>query len=251
MKESRRKQIETLVAERQSVTMQELCDTFGVSMNTIRSDVASLVSSGAVEKIYGGIRVKERKQVPLFTSRTMRYPEHKLAIAQAAAQLIEDRDILYIDAGTTTMHILDYLDPNKQVTIVTSSLPVIIKAYENPNINLVVLPGMYNRRTNILIDDSTPKHLSRYQHTKAFLGVSSLSDNGSLGVSSYLEHDLKHTAMTRSQHSILLTDSSKLGETNLLSYGTIQDMSLIITDSNMPEHFLALCRESSVPVKQV
>ena len=69
MKDDRRKQIEALVARRETVTMEELREEFGVSMNTIRSDVAYLADTGAVEKVYGGVRALQRQEVPLFTQR--------------------------------------------------------------------------------------------------------------------------------------------------------------------------------------
>ena len=71
MKEDRRKRMGELVAQRQSMTMEQLVEYFGVSMNTVRADVAYLVKTGAVEKIYGGVRAAEHKQVPLFASRAM------------------------------------------------------------------------------------------------------------------------------------------------------------------------------------
>ena len=49
MKESRRKQIESLLAERRSISMHELCEALNVSMNTVRADVSSLVREGVVE----------------------------------------------------------------------------------------------------------------------------------------------------------------------------------------------------------
>ena len=70
MKDDRRKRIEALVSQRDTVTMEELRDAFGVSMNTVRSDVAYLVGAGAVEKIYGGVRAVQRQEAPLFTQRT-------------------------------------------------------------------------------------------------------------------------------------------------------------------------------------
>ena len=69
MRDGRMKQIEALVARRETVSMEELRRTFGVSMNTIRADVAKLVEGGAVEKVYGGVRAVRKQEVPLFTHR--------------------------------------------------------------------------------------------------------------------------------------------------------------------------------------
>ena len=175
MKEERRKQMGDLVARVQRLSMEQLRDHFGVSMNTIRADVAYLVQTGAVEKVYGGVRAAEYKQVPLFESRALEHAAHKRRIAAAAADLIDDRDIIFIDAGTTTMHLLDYLSKNKHITVVTASLYVIHQAAAMDNVTLIVLPGTANRRTNALGDVGTLEYLSRYRFNKAFMGVSGIS----------------------------------------------------------------------------
>ena len=65
MRDNRRKEIAAYIARRQSVTMQELCETFHVSMNTIRADVAFLEEAGTVEKVYGGVRAIMQQEIPL------------------------------------------------------------------------------------------------------------------------------------------------------------------------------------------
>lgn len=252
MKEMRRRKIEELVNARQTVSMQELCDTFGVSINTIRADVASLVQAGVIEKIYGGVSAKiQPKAVALFTVRTGQFVAEKRAIARRAAALIQEGDVVFLDAGTTTMYILPEVSPELSFTLVTHSIPIVMQAMELPNVKLIVLPGLHNRRTNALLDGSTPEYLSRYQLTKAFMGVSALAANGTLGVSSYPEYLMKQTAIQRSQKRYLLTDSSKLGESGLLSYGTVEQMDQILTDRAMAPEFIALCREKGVSIERV
>lgn len=169
MKDSRRKQMEALVARQKSATMEELRQAFGVSMNTVRSDVAYLVQTGAVEKIYGGVRVVQHQQVPLFTQRTELRCDAKRAIARQAERLIGDNDIIFIDSGTTAMHLIDFLDPVKHVTVITGNLYVVTQAYSKPNVEVIVLPGSMNRRTNSVADVSTLEFLGRYHYGKAFM----------------------------------------------------------------------------------
>ena len=228
--------------------MQELKDTFNVSMNTIRSDVSHLVEIGVVEKVYGGIRLRENKDSPLFASRASQNSDAKEKIACAAEALIEDGDIIYIDSGTTTMHILDYLDSSKQISLVTPSIPIIEAASKMKNVNLIILPGKLDRRTNSILDGSTAEYLAHYQHTKCFMGVTYLSSNGTLGVSNYLIFELKRTALSRSQSAFLLTDSSKYGNSGLLSYGTISQMNMIFTDSQISKEFSEYCHSQKVPL---
>lgn len=246
MKDARRKQIEALAAQRSTVSMEELRQTFGVSMNTIRSDVAYLVNTGAVEKIYGGIRFAQRQEVPLFTQRTQLHDEEKRRAARYAQELIEDGDTLYIDAGTTTMHLIDFLDPAKRVTVVTGNLYVIHQAYDKPLVELIVLPGVMNRRTNSVADVSTLEFLGRYQFAKAFMGASGVSMDGKLNVSTYIEYELKKLAVAQSRQACLLLDSGKFGGSSLMSYGSLENMTEVVTGGTCPEEIRAYCRQKGV-----
>ncbi len=246
MRDVRIKQMEALVAKRERVTMEELRREFGVSMNTVRSDVAYLVAAGAVEKIYGGVRAIQRQEVPLFTQRKVLRAGEKQQIARQAEERIFDGDILYIDAGTTTMHLIDCLDPAKRVTIVTRNLYVVSQAYHKPNVELIVLPGGMNRRTNSVADVSTLEFLGRYQYAKAFMGASGVSADGKLNVSTYIEYELKKLALRQSQQAFLLLDAGKFGGSSLMSYGTLEDMTEIITAAPCPEELRERCRRKNI-----
>jgi DeoR family myo-inositol catabolism operon transcriptional repressor len=248
LKENRRKHMGELIAQRRSITMQELCDHFRVSMNTIRADVAYLVSTGAVEKVYGGVQAVDQRQAPLFTSRIKQHTLQKQRIAACAQQLIENGDTIFVDAGTTTMYLIDHLDPRKHVTIVTANLSLIEKAYDHDNVELIVLPGTVNRRTNSISGVSTLEFLSRYQFNKAFMGVTNVSDDGRLNTSTYIEYEVKRNAMKQSRQSFLLVDSAKFGATGLLAYGRLDNMSAIITDAECPENVRKFCFDRNIPI---
>ena len=239
MKDQRRKEMERLITERQNMTMEELCSIFGISINTARADIAYLVKTGAVTKVYGGVKCSHPKQVPLFSSRATQNASIKQQIAKKASELIAEGDIIYVDSGTTTMHILDYIPDDLHITIVTANVYIISNMLNRPNIKLIVLPGILNRRTNSLMDASTFTELAKYHHNKAFMGASGVTEEGKLSVSSYLEYEIKRTAVAQSKQSFLLVDASKFGESNLMSYGTLDQMSQIITDSRVP----AFCRD--------
>lgn len=251
MKVNRRNQIEKLVSENKSVSMQELCEKLNVSMNTVRADVNSLVQDGVVDKVYGGIVLKERENIPLYESRSLQQTDSKNRIARAAEEMISDGDIIYVDSGTTTMRLLDFLDPQKHITVVSASASVLARAQSMTNLNLMMLPGMYDKRINALLDSSTVEYLSRYKHTKAFLGVSALNTNGELGVSNWLEYELKKAAIVHSQKTILLVDSTKYGKTGLVTFSSIDQMATIVTDTSMPIDFIRLCQTRNIPVIEV
>ena len=243
MRENRRKEIAAYISRQRSASMQELCEVFGVSINTIRADIAFLEKTGTVEKVYGGVRSVLQQEIPLFTQRAGQNSEAKLAIARAAAALLEDGDTLFVDAGTTTMHLLSVLPQDIRLTVVTGNLYLIGQACTRPNIELVVLPGCVNRRTNSVSDVSTLEFLGRHHFIKALMAATGLSADGKLNVSSYLEYEIKQTALRQSEQRILLCDAAKFGAAGLLSYGSLQEMDRLITDSSCPEALKALCAE--------
>lgn len=244
MRDSRRKEIAAYIARRGSVTMPELCDAFHVSMNTIRADVSFLEETGTVEKVYGGVRSVLAQEIPLFAQRAKLHTDAKMAIARHAASLIEDGDTLFVDAGTTTMHLLDMLPQEIHATIVTGNLHIIDRASSKPNLELIVLPGALNRRTNSVADVSTLEFLARYHFVKALMAATGLSADGKLNVSSYLEFEIKRLAVSESDRRILLCDSAKFGASGLMSYASLADIDHLITDSRCPEELRVLCHGS-------
>ena len=145
MRDKRRKEMAAYIARRQSATMEELREVFHVSMNTVRSDVHALVHTGAVEKVYGGVRSAVRQEVPLFTQRDSTHTGAKERIARLAETRIADGDTVYLDAGTTTLRLLECLDPAKHVTVISGNLAAAGPAYNLPRVELIVLPGLMNR----------------------------------------------------------------------------------------------------------
>lgn len=251
MRKYRQSEMEALIEKNRSMTMEELQKAFGVSMNTIRADVASLVESGAVRKVYGGVEAVQDKQVPLFSSNLREHADIKKRISSYAASLIEDGDIVYLDAGTTTMNILDYLSPEKKITILTPNLHLIRQAAEMKQIQLVVLPGTLDRRTYSMTDAGTSEFLSRYQIDRSFIGTGGIAPGGAMSVSCYPEYEIKRTAMRQSREKYLVADSSKYGESNLMTFGLVSQMTGVITDDGIPDTFRVYCLENKVALKIV
>ena len=244
MRDNRRKEMAAYITRRGSVSMQELCDAFPVSMNTIRADVAFLEQTGTVVKVYGGVRSVQQQEIPLFAQRANLHTNAKKAIARQAASLVNDGDTLFVDAGTTTMHLLDMLPQEIHATIVTGNLHIIAQAAARPNLELIVLPGALNRRTNSVGDVSTLEFLGRYHFGKALMATTGLSADGKLNVSSYLDYEIKNLAVQQSERRILLCDSAKFGATGLMSYASLADIHHLITDAGCPDALQSLCRSS-------
>ena len=127
MKIDRRRKIHEALKEAHNISINDLCDMFGVSKNTIRRDIADLQEKGIIEKVYGGIVLADPpvNAPEPFAFRAGRNAEAKKLIGRLAADLVNDGDVIYIDSGTTTMHMVPYLLDKQRLTIVTASVHVI------------------------------------------------------------------------------------------------------------------------------
>ena len=96
MKTKRLTEMEAYIQRHGSATMDELRNAFDVSMNTVRRDVAELLKTGSIEKVYGGVRAANQNVIQAA------YPKSggaKRAICFEAARLVKDGDIVFIDSG--------------------------------------------------------------------------------------------------------------------------------------------------------
>ena len=108
MKINRLDKIDQYITANQTVSLDKLCEVFGISKNTVRRDINDLVKKGSVRKVYGGVTAEKRALVP-FEERNIKYRKEKQIICQKAAESVNDGDVIYIDSGTTTANLVDFL----------------------------------------------------------------------------------------------------------------------------------------------
>lgn len=251
MKSFRLRRMEQYILEKENVSMEELCAEFDMSMNTVRMDVATLVKKGSVRKVYGGVCSNRQNSLVPFEERKMNNSEKKKLICRVAAGLVEDGDIIYVDSGTTTMYLTDYLEKQKNITVLTNNLNVIMRAVPYENIQVICLPGILERKTNSFVSAETGKILARYNIKKAFFAATGVTENGDVTNSSSLEYEIKREAMRNSEHKYLLLDSSKYGRSALLTYAHLDDMEKVITDEELNPGLKELCDRYNVAMEIV
>lgn len=237
MKSQRLIQMEQYILDENTVTMEKLCEKFAISMSTARRDIAALIRDGSIEKVYGGVQVMKNTPVlPPFETREGTKREEKYRIGRRAAEEVKRGDIVFLDSGTTTMHMVGALSI-KNPTIITHNLQAINAAAPMEEINVLSLPGALQRRTNSFTGLDAIKLLRSYHIRSAFMAATGLSTHG-ISNSSPLEYEIKRTAMAQSERKCLLLDSGKFDKTALLTYAQLTDFDAIITGEEPPEEYL-------------
>ena len=183
--------------------------------------------------------------------RNIKNSETKAILAKKAAQFVKNNDVIYIDTGSTTVGIIDNLADKKNVTVITNSVSVIIKALNLDNIRLIAIPGLLDRKVAALIGPQAVESLKNYNINKAFLTCTAFSIKGGVMNSTPEEYTIKQTAMSNSMEVYLLADKDKFGKHSLMTYAQIGDFDYFITDMQKNAKFskyLAEHRTKLIPI---
>lgn len=227
MKWGRLSEIEQYIITNQTVSLDKLCEVFGISKNTVRRDISDLVKRGTVKKVYGGVTAVKNPLVP-FEQRNVKNKKEKDAIAKAAADYVQEGDIIYVDSGTTVPNMLRYVR-NKHITVLTESLNAALNALPNEGINVILLGGSLIRKTNSL-SIMNPSILKNYNINKAFMASTGISIENGATNSSPLEFEIKKEVAEKSGSIYLMVDHTKFGAASLLTYCSLESVSGIVTD---------------------
>lgn len=232
--EQRARAILQQVSQCRTVRVTELCQVTGASEATIRRDLNSLARQGRLVKIHGGATSLEEEE---FLAREpdlatkQRYTREKERIARYAASLVGDDDVVFLDTGTTVLHMANHLKDSKALFI-TSSIDFagMLSAYER---NVHVLGGILKPGTVDVVGSEALNALRQYNFTKAFLGTCGVSTNQGFTTPDSETAALKVLAASRAQSVYILADSSKFGRVAAATILPL-DRARIITDQ-MPD----------------
>lgn len=248
MKEERIHQIHELLIEKKRISLDELCENFGVSKNTIRRDINELEEQGIIRKVYGGIVLKEAEITSLepFSAREIRNINEKKKIATVAAALVNDGEVIYVDSGTTTMHLLPYLAEKNFLTIVTASVYVLELATRYSNFNVIATGGNLQTPIKALVGPSVLDCIRNYNFSKIFLASTGISIEHGATNASPLECEIKRELVRKSCAKYLLVDNSKFDVASLMTYSDLTNIDNIITDKSPPEKYLDYFKERAI-----
>lgn len=237
MREERLVKMEAYIRSRKSVSLDTLCQVFNISKNTVRRDVADIVARTDIRKTYGGVSISYNKIPPPFEERLTLNMEAKDYIGKLAAALVEDGDIIYVDSGTTTCRIIDYLGERSNVTVLTHSLDVINRAIRYPQLDIISLSGALNRKTLSFTGQSTIDVLQSCNISKAFMAANGVTVQNGATQSTSIEFAIKKSVVERSHDVYLMVESRKFGGVSLFTYCPLDRIDMIITEAPPPEDF--------------
>src|SRR5512138_446245 len=193
----RQKQILSLLTRQGRLSVAEIVEQFSISEATARRDLESLASQGKAQRVHGGvIRVEQAPTELPILDREREQTDEKAGIGRAAADLVADKETVFLGSGTTVLEVARKLRDGKQVTVITNSLPVLNILAGVKEIAVISLGGMLRESELSFIGHITEQALTEVRVDKVFMGTRGLSLEHGL-TNDYLQETLTDRAILK------------------------------------------------------
>lgn len=219
------------IKQNKSVTLTELCALLEASESTVRRDLTSLDEKGLIKKVHGGAISTDDRSINLVEhdveSKSKLFTAEKIAVAQYAASLVDEGDFVFIDAGTTTEKMIDFL-PDKNVVFVTNAF-VHAKKLAQRGFKVYIPAGEIKVTTEAIVGAECVNSLQSYNFTKSFIGANGISLTAGITTPDRNEASVKSAAIQNSQTVYILADHSKFNQIASVTFAQLGGVK-IITD---------------------
>ena len=247
--EQRYQLILELLEQRKSITVTEVKDLLDTSESTVRRDITALHKAGKLTKVFGGAIALEQKHKvtanePTVAQKIDVNKEEKKRIAAYAAEMIEEDDFVYLDAGTTTGYMLDYLKDTK-AAFVTNAVSHAQQLAGN-GVKVQLVGGELKASTEAVIGNMAMRMLKSFHFTKGFFGTNGIAEKEGYTTPDANEAMIKRAAMEQCRECYVLADSEKFGNVSSVTFSEFEEAE-VLTDV-CPEEYAGF--ENVIVVKQ-
>ncbi len=234
----RRERILELLAREGVVTVTGLAQVLDVSEMTVRRDLDALDADGALTKVHGGATASQsvRGREPGFLAKSTLASGAKLAIAKAAAALVQPGSAIGLTAGTTTHLVAQQLRSLRDITIVTNSIRVAdVFVDVSPADIAVIVIGGTRTPSDALVGPMAVDNMRSLNLDICFMGVHGMDEQAGFTSPNILEAETNRAFAATARQFIVVSDSTKWGAVGLARITPLDEATTVITDTDMPD----------------
>ncbi|MDC9589383.1 DeoR/GlpR family DNA-binding transcription regulator [Xenorhabdus sp. XENO-10] len=220
--------------EHRTVSISTLVELLNVSHMTVRRDIRILEEEGKVISITGGTQLNDalRQELP-WNEKALIHHRHKRAIGKYAASLVEDGQVVYLDAGTTTFEIAQVLAERFNLTIITNDFSIIQYLMNKPQLNLFHTGGQVDKRNYSCVGKSAAMVLRSLNVDIAFISTSSWELEHGISTPHEEKVLVKQALLEIARRKILVSDSSKYGKYGMFRVCPLSYLNDIVCDGKL------------------
>ncbi|MEA2027024.1 MAG: DeoR/GlpR family DNA-binding transcription regulator, partial [Chloroflexota bacterium] len=199
-----------------AVRVSDLMRQLDVSDMTVRRDLEALEAQGHLVKVHGGATQLRESAVhePGFDTKRALEHEPKLAIARAAAALVEPGMAVAVSAGSTTYEVSRLLAQVPRLTVVTNSVPAAEVLYHGGRSDqTIILSGGVRTPSDALVGPVAVNALRAVNVDLVFLGVHGMHERAGFTTPNMLEAETNQALIETGGRLVVTADHTKWGVT--------------------------------------
>jgi DeoR family fructose operon transcriptional repressor len=234
--EERQQAIAEQVLARGRASVADLAQIYDVTTETVRRDLAVLDRAGVLRRVHGGaVPVRALHLVePSVDEREATRADCKYAIAAAATDFFPraGASVLF-DAGTTTARVAALLPTDRELLVVTNSVPIAARLAGLGSVSLQLLGGRVRGLTQATVGDHAVATLRALRVDVAFIGTNGISLRHGLSTPDPDEAAVKRAMVDCANFVVAVADSSKIGLEEFVRFAPIERVDVLVTDSEI------------------
>lgn len=248
LSKERQQEIMSILQNKKIIKIKEISEKFKVSNETARRDLEALETQKLLKRIYGGaVPVASTNNEPLYSVRAGLSALEKRAIGIKAAELIKDGSTLFFDVGTTTLEIAKNIFAGRNITVITSSLPI-INELANTDVELLVLGGKLRNRELSMSGSIPLMALQQIYVDMAFVGAGGVTFSEGISDYNIEEAQVRKLAIKRAKVSVLAADYSKFGINAFAMVSPLNTIDIVVSDWKLDGKIISEISELGIEV---
>ena len=251
MKSDRQSKLKQLFIKERQLSCSDICERFGVSIETVRRDLADLEKEGVIRRKYGGAVFNDNTSapnpMPPYASRTIYDNAEKNNIAREIIKHIEDNTTLALDSGTTIFQLARLLNQRSNLNIITNDLRIAIEVGEHTDHKIYLIGGLLRRDDLITGGFIAQEFLENFSHIDtAVIAADGFID----GLADYNIDmgSLKKAMIHKAQKVIAAIDHTKFRTRALHKVCGISDLDMVVTGNQAPAQSIEALHAAGVEV---
>jgi DeoR family fructose operon transcriptional repressor len=246
--------IRALLDAQEFVDLETFCRELDSSESSVRRDLVQLESEGGLRRVYGGAmaaREQNGRELPGepgfdFDWESTRQAEEKRLIAAKTATLIEDRQTVILDGGSTVAAVAQALR-NRRLHVITNSLPIALALDDDRQTEVTLTGGYLYPRLRVTLGPLCEQMLSGVAADVLVMGIGGVTAHGfSNGNSLVVGSEQKMIQVARKV--IIVADHTKFGRNAMIRVAPLDVADYVVSDAGLAEEYQEMLRGQGVEV---
>lgn len=219
------------------IVAKSFAEELGVSEDTIRRDLRELAKDGVLQRVHGGA-LPSSPAIADYHAREQMASSAKEKLGRAAAKLMKQGQIAFLDGGTTNLHIARNLPPNLEATIITHSPSIAVELAQHPSVEVELIGGRLFKHSIVSMGAASAEAISGIRADLFFLGATGVHPETGATTGNREEAAIKRLIARQSAETILVATQDKIGAASPYLILSLEEIATIVVDADVPDKLL-------------